>query len=160
MALINALFHQHEQALCSYLARLTGDTARSQELTQETFVRAYRALLKGERWDNPRAWLYRVASRLATNDYHRRNLLEWLPFSGAEPDPAPDVETSVAERMAVQAALDALPPKYRVPLVLYDYVGYSVAEIAHALGLSQSGVKSRLSRARIKFCRAYRLGGG
>jgi RNA polymerase sigma-70 factor (ECF subfamily) len=126
-------------------------------LAQETFIRAYRALLKGERWDNPRAWLYRVASRLATNDYRRRNLLEWLPLSGIEPDPAPDIEAALAERAAVQAALDALPPKYRIPLVLYDYAGHSVSEIAQTLGLSQSGVKSRLSRAREKFCRVYRL---
>jgi RNA polymerase sigma-70 factor (ECF subfamily) len=156
-SLIDALFRQYEQPICSYLARLTGDTARAQELAQETFIRAYRALLKGERWTNPRAWLYRVASRLATNDYRRRNLLEWLPLSGAEPDPAQGIESSVAEREAIQAALKALPPKYRIPLALYDYAGYSMAEIAQMLGLSQSGVKSRLSRAREKFRRAYQL---
>ena len=114
-------------------------------------------MLKGAHWDNPRAWLYRVASRLATNDYHRRNLLEWLPLSGAEPAPTQGVEALVAEREAVQMALDALPLKYRIPLILYDYAGYSVAEIAQMLELSQSGIKSRLSRARKKFCRAYRL---
>lgn len=156
-ALVDTLFRQYEQPICSYLARLTGDAARAQELAQETFIRAYRALLKGERWDNPRAWLYRVASRLATNDYHRRNLLQWLPLSDAEPDPAQGVETAVAEREAVQAALDALPLKYRIPLVLYDHAGYSVAEVAQTLGLSQSGIKSRLSRARKKFRRAYQM---
>jgi RNA polymerase sigma-70 factor (ECF subfamily) len=158
-ALIDTLFRQYEQPICSYLARLTGDAARAQELAQETFIRAYRALLNGERWDNPRAWLYRVASRLATNDYRRRSLLEWLPLSGAEPDPTKGIEASVVERESVQAALDALPPKYRIPLVLYDYAGYSMAEIAQLLGLSQSGVKSRLSRARKKFRRAYQSEG-
>jgi RNA polymerase sigma-70 factor (ECF subfamily) len=158
-ALIDTLFRQYEQPICSYLARLTGSVARAQELTQETFIRAYRALLRGEQWDNPRAWLYRVASRLATDDHRRRKLLEWLPLSGEEPDPAQEIETSVAEREAVQAALDALPPKYRIPLVLYDYAGYSVAEVAQILGLSQSCVKSRLSRARIRFRRAYQSEG-
>jgi RNA polymerase sigma-70 factor (ECF subfamily) len=129
--------------------------ARAQELTQETFIRAYRALLRGEQWDNPRAWLYRVASRLATDDHRRHKLLEWLPLSGEEPDPEPGVEATATDRIAVQAALDALPPKYCIPLVLHVYAGCTVAEIAQMLELSESGVKSRLSRARDKFRRAY-----
>jgi RNA polymerase sigma-70 factor (ECF subfamily) len=153
--LIDTLFRQYELPICSYLARLTGSVARAQELTQETFIRAYRALLRGEQWDNPRAWLYRVASRLATDDHRRRKLLEWLPLSGEEPDPEPGVEATATNRVAVQAALDALPPKYRFPLVLHVYAGCTVAEIAQTLGLSESGVKSRLSRAREKFRRAY-----
>jgi RNA polymerase sigma-70 factor (ECF subfamily) len=153
--LIDTLFRQYEQPICSYLARLTGSVDRAQELTQETFIRAYRALLRGEQWDNPRAWLYRVASRLATDDYRRRQLLEWLPLSGEEPDPAQGIEVNVTNRVAVQAALDALPLKYRVPLVLHTYAECTVAEIAEMLGLSESGVKSRLSRARKKFRRVY-----
>jgi len=150
-AVFDALFRQYEQPICSYLARMTGDPARAQELTQETFIRAYRALARGERWDNPRAWLYRVASRLATDTYRRRRLLQWLPLSESDPALAPEVE----DRVAVQAALDALPPKYRVPLLLYVYAGCSVAEVAETLGLSESAVKMRLSRAREMFRQAY-----
>lgn len=149
------MFRQYEGPICSYLARLTGDLARAQELTQETFLRAYQALLKGERWDNPRAWLYRVASRLATDDYRRRKLLQWLPLRDKEPNPAPGVGDLTAERLAVQAALDQLSPKYRIPLLLYVYQEWTVAEVAEALGLSVSAVKMRLSRAREKFRRAY-----
>ncbi len=151
----DTLFRQYEQPICSYLARMTGDVPRAQELTQETFIRAFRALRRGEEWSNPRAWLYRVASRMATDDYRRRKLLEWLPLSATEREGAPGVDTLVIERISIQGTLDALPPKYRVPLLLYDYVGYSVSEIAQMLGLSASGVKTRLSRARKKFRLAY-----
>lgn len=154
-AAFEALFLQYEQAICSYLARLTGDEARAQELTQEVFIRAYHALLRGERWNNARAWLYRVASRLATDEYRRRKLLQWLPLLGTEPDRAPPVETCVIRRVDVQATLDALPPKYRIPLELYTYERYTVAEIADLLELSVSAVKMRLSRARTKFQQAY-----
>jgi RNA polymerase sigma-70 factor (ECF subfamily) len=149
------LFCQHSQAICRYLARLTGDPARAEELTQETFLRAFCALEKGARWDNERAWLYRVASRLAINDHRRRTLLQWLPLQGTDPDPAPAVEETVAERLAVARALAALSPKYRVPLVLYLDEGYSVAEIAAILRLSHSAVKVRLHRAREQFRQAY-----
>jgi RNA polymerase sigma-70 factor (ECF subfamily) len=151
----DALFRQYERSICGFLARLTGDTARAQELAQETFIRAYRALLKGERWDNPRAWLYRVASRLAINEHRRRQLLEWLPLSGIEPDPAPSVENVVVEHIAIQTALNVLPLKYRIPLVLYAYEGCSVAQVAEALQLSVSAVKMRLSRARARFRQTY-----
>lgn len=83
-------------------------------------------------------------------------MLKWLPLSGAEPDLAPGVEAIVIDRLDIQATLDALPPKYRVPLVLYTYEEYSVTQIAEILGLSTSAVKMRLSRARDKFRRAYR----
>jgi RNA polymerase sigma-70 factor (ECF subfamily) len=153
--IFDRLFGQYEQPICSYLTRLTGDRARAQELTQETFIRAYRALLRGEHWDNARAWLYRVASRLAADDYRRRKLLEWLPLLGTEADPATGVEATVSRRLDVQTALNALPPKYRIPLVLHAYAGCTVIEIAETLGLSESGVKSRLGRARTRFRQAY-----
>jgi len=154
---LDSLFHQYEESICSYLARLTGDWQRAQELTQETFVRAYRALCKGQCWDNPRAWLYRVASRLATDNYRRSQLLQWLPLRSTDGRQGGkrELETVTTERLAVRAALKQLPPKYRVPLVLYVYQGCTVAEVAEMLELSVSAVKMRLSRAREKFRVVY-----
>ena len=122
-------------------------------MVQETFLRAYRVLLRGEEWENPRAWLYRTASRLAIDAHRRTRLLQWLPLSGHEA--APDVATAGLGQSAVRAALDALPFKYRIPLVLYTCEGYSVAEVAGMLELSPSAVKMRLSRAREMFRQAY-----
>jgi RNA polymerase sigma-70 factor (ECF subfamily) len=150
----DTLFRQYEQPICSYLARLTGDVGRAQELAQETFLRAYQALARGERWDNPRAWLYRVASRLAVDDYRRRRLLRWLPLRDGQAAPGSGTEATV-EQMAVRAALATLPIHYRAPLVLYVCEERSVAEIAQVLGIGVSAVKMRLSRAREMFRRAY-----
>lgn len=149
-----ALFYQYEQPICSYLARLTGDLPRAQELAQETFLRAYRALARGERWENPRAWLYRVASRLAANDHRRGKLPQWLRLRDDDPAPGPGVREAAAQRLAFQAALVTLPPRYRVPLVL-AMEGYRVSEIAQILGLGTSAVKMRLSRGREMFRQAY-----
>ncbi|MFO7740815.1 MAG: RNA polymerase sigma factor [Anaerolineae bacterium] len=149
------MFRQYEQPICSYLARLTGSPGRAQELTQETFLRMYRAMARGERWENPRAWLYSVASRLAIDAHRRRKLLEWLPLLGTEPDPGPNPEAAVAEQLAVQEALDALAPKYRIPLLLYVHEGWKVREVAEMLDLSVSAVKMRLCRAREQFREAY-----
>ena len=155
---LHTLFCRYSQPICRYLARLTGDPGRAEELTQETFLRAYCALEKGAHWENPRAWLYRVASRLAINDHRRRALFQWLPLRDTDADPGPEagIEAAVAERLAVQEALAQIPLKYKVPLVLYLGEGYSVAEIAEILALSKSAVKVRLYRAREQFRRAYR----
>jgi len=154
------LFCQCSGPICRYLARLTGDPHRAEDLAQETFVRAYLALERGAQWANPRAWLYRVASRLAINEHRRQKLIQWLPLWSTDVDPAPGVEATVAERLVVREALDALSPRYRIPLVLYASEGYSVAEVAEMLELSIGAVKVRLYRARIKFCRAYEAHGG
>lgn len=152
--MFEALFRQYEQPICFYLARLTGDLSCTQEVSQETFLRAYRALLRRERWDNPRPWLYRVASRLATDDYRRR-MLRWLPLRDGQADAGLGIGSIVAEKLDVQTALVALPPEYRVPLVLHVHQAWPVAEIAKILRLTISAVKMRLSRGREMFRRAY-----
>ena len=150
-----ALFSRYEEPICTYLARMTGDLPRAQELAQETFLRAYRAMARGETWENPRAWLYRVASRLAANDYRRRKLLRWLPLGDRDPAPGPSLAEDCAGRLDLQAALEALPPHYRVPLLLLTVADYRVAEIAEILSLGSSAVKMRLSRAREMLRRTY-----
>ncbi|NLF11015.1 MAG: RNA polymerase sigma factor [Anaerolineaceae bacterium] len=150
-----ALFSRYEEPICSYLARMTGDLPRAQELAQETFLRAYRAMAGGETWENPRAWLYRVASRLAANDHRRRKLLQWVPLGDRDPAPGPSLAEGAAARLDFQVALNRLPPRYRAPLLLAAVADYRVAEIADILGLGSSAVKMRLSRAREMLRRAY-----
>jgi RNA polymerase sigma-70 factor, ECF subfamily len=134
--------------------RMLGDQARAQELAQETFVRAYQALSRGTEFQNPRAWLYRVASRLAI-DHHRRAGRRQVVTLPEDLHAPTEREAEVLERLTVQSALTALHPKYRVPLLLYVYEGWTVLEIAETLQLSESAIKMRLSRAREMFRHAY-----
>lgn len=135
--------------------RLTGNLARAQELTQETFLRAFRTLEKGEVFENPQAWLFRVASRLAIDEHRRKGRFPDQELGDlASGDDGSD-EGAILERVMVQAALNALPTRYRIPLVLYVYEDWQVAEIARVLGLSVSAVKMRLHRAREMFRKHY-----
>jgi RNA polymerase sigma-70 factor (ECF subfamily) len=146
-----ALFHAHQQPITAYLVHLLGDAERGEELAQETFLRAYRELVRGVRLEHPKAWLYRVATNAATDHLRRARLLKWLPLLEAERDPAvrtPDPADGVAEHLVVQTALARLRPRYRIPLVLHVCESLSTAEIAEVLGISRNAVKMRLSRAR------------
>jgi RNA polymerase sigma-70 factor (ECF subfamily) len=154
---INTLFEQlfadYQQPLVNYLCRLVGDTARAEELAQEAFVKAYRALPRLPADANRRAWLYRIATNCGYDHLRRRRLIQWLPLMERDSgrsghgDPA----TRLGEQDAVQRTLAQLSPDHRVVLILFSVEGYSTKEIGEMLGISQGAVKTRLCRAREKF---------
>lgn len=149
-------FRAHEREIFGYLWRLTGDEHASYDLAQETFVRAWQRFERVRRYDRPRAWLFRVATNLASNHRRHRSVREAATArlgsdSGFGCDPGADI----AEADAVRSALDALPMKQRGALVLRVVYGLSIVELAHALGSSEAGAKMTLSRARQRFRTYY-----
>lgn len=162
------LFEAYRQPMFAYLYRLLGDLGSAEDAVQDVFLRAYEALPRLAPDANRRAWLYRIATNAARDVFRkrkvRRHLLQWLPFSptGKPEDADPDEPVDFAqhdlpadERLAVRQALQALDDTYRVPLILFSVEGLSTQEIAQVLGIGQSAVKMRLSRARAMFQSAY-----
>lgn len=155
--IVAELFEQHQHAIFAYLYRLVNDRTQAEELTQEAFLRAFKARSQLPDITNPRAWLYRIATNVAFNALKRGRRFAWLPWSRVddlrlhEPDPA----AAAGQRDAVEQALAALPLTHRVPLLLYSHYGLNVSETADALGIGQSAVKMRLLRAREMFREAY-----
>lgn len=156
-AVFERLFRDYQRSIYIYLCRLVGDQKQAEDLTQDAFVKAYRALDRLPAEANVRAWLYRIATNTALDWLRRRRLISWLPLF--ERDHHPATSTSFAESslesVAVQQALARLPARYRVPLVLYTCQGLSTQEIADILRISRGAVKTRLFRAREKFRRLY-----
>jgi RNA polymerase sigma-70 factor, ECF subfamily len=151
------LFLEYQRPILSYLFRMLGDAGRAEEVAQDVFVRAYRALADLPEEANVRAWLYRIATNAGYDQLRRRRLIQWLPL--LDDDHSPSVggnpEGLVGERQAVQRALMQVPPKYRIPLVLYAVEGYSTVEIGEIMGITQGAVKTRLYRAREHFRQAF-----
>ncbi|MGZ3674523.1 MAG: RNA polymerase sigma factor [Ktedonobacterales bacterium] len=149
-------FRLHEREIFGYLWHITGDEQASYDIAQETFVRAWQRFEQIRRYEQPRAWLFRVATNLASN--HRRNrsvrdaattrLSVGAHVAG---DPAADV----VESDAVRAALDAIPLKQRGALILRIVYGLSFSELARALDSSEAAAKMTLSRARERFRALY-----
>ena len=155
--LFEQLFQEYQQPILNYVYRLLGDRARAEEVAQDAFVKAYRALPKLPAEANHRAWLYRIATNAAYDQLRRRKLIQWLPLLDNDRNPSaePAVEGQIGEREAVQQALGKLPPKYRSVLVLFTVQGYSTQEIGEMLDISTGAVKTRLYRARELFRQAY-----
>jgi RNA polymerase sigma factor (sigma-70 family) len=147
-------YRAHAPSLRAFLTSLTRDPHRAEDLMQETFIRATRAI-GGYRGGSPRAWLFAIARRCFLDDVRRRrpDPEEEVPESGAE-DP------DVVEVVTVRAALDRLPESQRAVLVLRDQLGLSYAEVATAMGRTFGATKVLIHRARAGFRLAYEKEGG
>ena len=157
-ATFEQFFHAHEGAILGYLWRITGDEQASHDIAQETFLRAWQRFEQVSRYEQPRAWLFRVATNLASNHRRHRSIHDatMARFSPAHPatvDPA----AGVAESALVRAALLAMPVRQRSALVLRVVYGLSIPEIAEALGASKAAAAMTLSRAREAFRAHYTL---
>ena len=134
--------------------RLTGNRPDAEDLTQEVFVRVFRALDR-YRPGTFEGWLHRITTNLFLDGARRRARIrfEALPedaerVPGRERSPE---QVYVDENLDddVQRALAALPPDFRAAVVLCDIEGLSYEEIAAALDLQLGTVRSRLHRARM-----------
>jgi RNA polymerase sigma-70 factor (ECF subfamily) len=146
------LYERHGPELSAFVLRLVGDVEATQDLVQDTFVRAIQrqATLREPR--AARAWLYRIASRLVIERRRRRALLAFVPFVGNERAAEPDMDTAAL----VRAALSRIPTHQAVALVLAYHEGLARAEIAALLDVPEDTVKTRIHRGRKNFGAAYR----
>ena len=137
-----------------YLARLIGDREVAAELTQETFLRAYRAVPRLTDESDVTGWLFRIATNLARQHHRHGQLICW---SRLEPRHAASgaFEDGVARDDAVRRALSRLTLDQRVCLLLYAWTGYTCVEIGHIMGRTTSAVRMLLVRARRRFRAAY-----
>ncbi len=122
------------------------DSAAAEDLTQETFVRAYKARHRYTPTAPPGAWLRRIGVNLAISHLRRQKLARFLP---ARLYVAPDRrEYDQAEaKDVVTKALQALSPKLRAAVVLHYYEGLTREEIAAVLGVPAGTVASRIAKA-------------
>ena len=158
--LVSELFEQHRSAIFAYIRRLTADTSLAEELTQETFLRVFVARERLKQVANLRAWAFRVATNTTFSALRRSRLYAWLPWETTERTASRG--QNLAERVelqdAVETALASLTPQYRAPLLLFSYYGFSLAEVAEILGISEGAVKTRIYRGKEKFQAAYERG--
>jgi len=143
-------------------ARLAGDDAQAEDISQDVFLRAYQHF--PELRDSPTAggWLKTVTTNLALNHLtrHRRRWRLFSELAGKDEDSdAPDLEWEVPETVQndiddtqraaiIDAALRQLPSSQRIPLVLYHYDELSYQDIADRLKVSLAKVKTDISRGR------------
>jgi RNA polymerase sigma-70 factor (ECF subfamily) len=152
------LFERHWAAVRAWLRGYTRDRDRAEDLTQQTFLRAFTRLRQLRDPDRFLPWLRRVARTVALAGLRRRG----GPEPGLEPTGESAAET--AERResarAVDGALDRIPREDRSLLALVYGEDLPVAEAARLTGLPPTTFRRRLAKALARFRRAYEREGG
>lgn len=151
------IFERYHHRIVNYLYGLVHDRELANDLAQESFLKAYKALPRMDDELRLAPWLYRIAGNTAFSALRRRRLIRWLPLLHDNGDlgETATMDGQVAEAEAVHRALAQLPAKYAAPLLLHSHEGLSCNEIAVVLGISPGAVKTRLFRAREAFRAAY-----
>lgn len=154
-----AVFEEYQHRICRYLCTLVHDAELAEDLAQETFLKAYKALSNNTSPQNFNAWLYSIATNTAFSALRRRRLISWLPFGskpGAdEPATAEDHATSAGERELVRQCLTGLQREDAACLLLRFQEGLAYDELAQVLGTSIPAAKMRVCRARAAFRETY-----
>ena len=154
----------YEKNVYNIALKMVGDPDDAADMTQETFIKAYRAL-SGFRGDSKfSSWLYRIASNVCLDFLRSRSRHPQVSLSAVDEDDRatfelPDMRQNPEEQLmkklgmeAVRRGLEQLPEQQRQILVLRELGGLSYAELAQTLGLEEGTVKSRIFRARKRLC--------
>ena len=152
------LVARYQAPLFRYLRGLVGDQEQARDLLQETFFRAYRSLGGLEDPGLLRSWLYRIAHNQACSLLRRRRLISWLPLTFGHGASSPNPDRSAVEAARVAEVLERVPVQQRAPLLLHLVAGFSYAEVAEMLQVSEGTVRMRISRGRAAFRAAYGAG--
>lgn len=147
IATTEAIWHEFNAGLKQFIRRYVPDESFTDDILQDVFVKIHTHINTLHDQDKLPAWVYQIA-RNAIFDYYRARRVDPMPpeMPYLPDDPFDDV---VAELVpCVKEMVDSLPAHYRQALIMTDYEGMSQKALGERLGLSFSGAKSRVQRAR------------
>ena len=161
----DTLYKDHVELIYRFAYRLCGEPEAAKDLVQETFLNAYRGIDRFRGDAQISTWLYTIASRACLRMRRRRkgaperelSLEEFIPTSDGEfhlqiPIDGLSPEAALQNkqlREVLDTAINQLPKKYKMVLVLRDMEGLSAKEVGAIMSLNERAVKSRLHRARL-----------
>jgi RNA polymerase sigma-70 factor (ECF subfamily) len=163
-AAFDVLFLRHRRAVFSYTFRMVGDGPAAEDLTQECFLRVWRARERYQPTAAFRTWLFTIARRLALDELKRRETHPTVlaadtaddedstgtveSFAGVELTSPQEIVMARELARILDRALRDLPAEFREAAILRDIEGMSYEEMAAVLGCPLGTVKSRLNTAR------------
>jgi RNA polymerase sigma-70 factor (ECF subfamily) len=154
---VEGLFAKHHTEIYAYLVRMLRDSELAADLTQDAFVKAYRAYASLQKDENARAWLYQIAHRVALDELRRRKIVRMVPWTGEARGASPSAERLAMDlRLSgpLERALARIPERQRAALLLAELHDLTGLELAAAMGVSHVAARAILTRARESLRRA------
>jgi RNA polymerase sigma-70 factor, ECF subfamily len=145
------LFERHHLAIFRFLRRMLGQTELAEDLTQEVFLRAVRALESYREQGQERAWLFRITRNVLVD---RRRLVARTPgMATLDERPLAVGGSSPTLALALDEALERVPEHERTAFLLREVGGLGYAEIASVTDATPDAVRNRIHRARLSLRR-------
>lgn len=153
------LVDTYKDRIITVVSRVSGRTSDAEDLAQDTFIKAFRAIDRFAGQSALYTWLYRIAVNTARDwlaSRRRRPALSLDAFEPGTVDPPADTESPLAGmardelRSRVRDALERLPEPFRTTLTLRELGCHTYEEVAQILEVSIGTVESRIFRARTK----------
>ncbi len=150
MAALGDIARRHQDKVLSLSYRVLGDWHRAEDVAQETFLRVHRAAKNYKPKAKFTTWLYRIVVNLCF-DEQRKQAKTAAPLEDAALEVLAASDSNAAERKEVvelvKTAVNGLPERQRLAVILHRYDGLSHGEISEVTGWTQSAVESLLVRA-------------
>lgn len=143
-----ALWRDYRTQLFGFVRRRVSDAAAAEDIVHDVLVRAYQKRDTLRSADRFEPWLFQIARNALIDHYRSQRPSEPLPDGLAEPDDTVDRRAMRELATCMQPIVDTLPDHYRDALMLSELQGLTQQETAERLGLTLSGAKSRVQRAR------------
>lgn len=156
------LVERYQSRIINLITRFIGDPDRAQDIAQEVFIRVYRNRERYRKSGKFSTWIFTIAANLAKNEIrrkvrHRRVVSldeerEFGSLGDTLPDERPGPKQTLERReleVMILKAIEDLPERYRMALVLRDIEGLSYDEVSKVLGIPGGTVRSRINRARL-----------
>ncbi|HTR63540.1 MAG TPA: sigma-70 family RNA polymerase sigma factor [Candidatus Binataceae bacterium] len=131
--------------LHQYCRRLTRNVWDAEDLLQETLVRAFPAVVRGEKWGSPRAYLFRIATNTWIDEIRRAETRQANELEGERMTPSKD---SLATRDAAARLIERTSPQERAAVLLKDVFDFSIEDVADLLSTTGGAIKAALHRGR------------
>ncbi len=146
---ITEWYTDYSDTIFRYIVMMTHDYQQAEDLTHDTFVKAYRSYDSFERNSSPKTWLYRIAHNLTIDAMRKRKPLFFFKnvFPTTDPAPLPEEVVQIKESSReLYQALGQLKVTYREVIILRKIKALSIQETAEILQWSESKVKMTLKR--------------
>jgi RNA polymerase sigma-70 factor (ECF subfamily) len=147
---VEVLWEQYSRRLGAFIRARVADDAEAEDILQEVFLRIHRQLCCVADWDKPIGWVFQIARNLIIDHWRRRRETVEVPEDLAAESPEREDDPRDELALSLRQMVDALSDQDSEALVLTEYEGLSQVELARKLGISFSGAKSRVQRARAK----------
>lgn len=166
---MEVLLDRHLDRIHAVCRRITGSAQDADDATQEALLAIVRGLARFDGRSAFGTWVYRIATNASLDELRRRRRRPALHADRDDDDRAPSDQPdplahrrvdAVAERLAIDAALEDLAPEFRAAVVLRDVADLDYAEIAEVLDVPVGTVKSRIARGRSQLADALGNPGG